>query len=228
MLSNFIKNKKLKVFVGSIFFLLFMREPAYAGSLNAREQELIAIIKGTYTYQGVTYRVKDTYIQVAIDYLLQDDIDVTEEQKQKALNKMYSSIQQGIDEGYLEAVDDGTMVMEGSIIKTPEEETVGTWESVPETAAETMRATEEDDAEVLPIEIAEDVLSLENYGVTENVASLLPEKENGDLKFALQFPWDWARGAIVVIALGSLAGTVAAMRAKLLVHRKKRKRGRLS
>ena len=79
-----------------------MGEPAYAGSLNANEQELMSIIRGTYTYKGVTYRVKSQYIQVAQDYLMQDNIDCTDEQKQKALNTMYSSIQQGIDEGYLE------------------------------------------------------------------------------------------------------------------------------
>ena len=42
-----------------------MGEPAYAGSLNANEQELMGIISGTYTYNGVTYRVKPQYVQVA-------------------------------------------------------------------------------------------------------------------------------------------------------------------
>lgn len=79
-----------------------MGEPVYAGSLNANEQELMGIIRGTYTYQGVTYRVKAEYIRVAENYLLQDDVDCTDEQKQKAINLMFSSIQQGIDEGYLE------------------------------------------------------------------------------------------------------------------------------
>lgn len=82
--------------------VLSLRGPAYAGSLNANEQELMSIIRGTYTYKGVTYRVKSMYIQAAQDYLMQDNIDCTDEQKQKALNTMYSSIQQGIDEGYLE------------------------------------------------------------------------------------------------------------------------------
>ena len=82
--------------------VLSLRGPVYAGSLNANEQELMSIIRGTYTYKGVTYRVKSMYIQAAQDYLMQDNIDCTDEQKQKALNTMYSSIQQGIDEGYLE------------------------------------------------------------------------------------------------------------------------------
>lgn len=82
--------------------MLSLRGPVYAGSLNANEQELMSIIRGTYTYKGVTYRVKSMYIQAAQDYLMQDNIDCTDEQKQKALNTMYSSIQQGIDEGYLE------------------------------------------------------------------------------------------------------------------------------
>lgn len=82
--------------------VLNVGEPAYAGSLNANEQELMGIISGTYTYNGVTYRVKPQYVQVARNYLMQDNIDCTDEQKQKAINQMYSSIQQGIDEGYLE------------------------------------------------------------------------------------------------------------------------------
>ena len=93
------------ILAAGILSLLALGEPAYAGSLNANEQELMAIIRGTYTYKGVTYRVKAEYIRVAEDYLLQDDVDCTDEQKQKALDTMYSSIQQGIDEGYLEAVN---------------------------------------------------------------------------------------------------------------------------
>ena len=93
------------ILAAGILNLLALGEPAYAGSLNANEQELMAIIRGTYTYKGVTYRVKAEYIRVAEDYLLQDDVDCTDEQKQKALDTMYSSIQQGIDEGYLEAVN---------------------------------------------------------------------------------------------------------------------------
>lgn len=85
-----------------LMLMLSLRGPVYAGSLNANEQELMSIIRGTYTYKGVTYRVKSMYIQAAQDYLMQDNIDCTDEQKQKALNTMYSSIQQGIDEGYLE------------------------------------------------------------------------------------------------------------------------------
>lgn len=88
--------------VSALLAVINTGEPAYAGSLNANEQELMSIIRGTYTYKGVTYRVKSQYIQVAQDYLMQDNIDCTDEQKQKALNTMYSSIQQGIDEGYLE------------------------------------------------------------------------------------------------------------------------------
>lgn len=99
--------RQIKIIVVSICFLLLMGEPAFAGSLNANEQELVGIITGTYTYKGVTYRVKDRYVQMAIDYLMQDEVDLTDEQKQKAINKMYSSVQQGIDEGYLEAAGGG-------------------------------------------------------------------------------------------------------------------------
>lgn len=100
------KRKAKAIGMISVGFLLSfaLGEPVYAGSLNANEQELMSIIRGTYTYNGVTYRVKDIYIKMSEDYLLQDDVDCTDEQKQKALDKMYSSIQQGIDEGYLEPI----------------------------------------------------------------------------------------------------------------------------
>ena len=58
------------ILAAGILNLLALGEPAYAGSLNANEQELMAIIRGTYTYKGVTYRVKAEYIRVAEDYLL--------------------------------------------------------------------------------------------------------------------------------------------------------------
>ena len=51
--------------VSALLAVINMGEPAYAGSLNANEQELMSIIRGTYTYKGVTYRVKSQYIQVA-------------------------------------------------------------------------------------------------------------------------------------------------------------------
>lgn len=101
------KRKTLKMIsAGVLCCLLLMREPVYAGSLNSNEQELMDIIRGTYTYEGITYRVKEDYIRVAEEYLLQDSVDCTDEQKQKALDEMFSSIRQGISEGYLEAVTD--------------------------------------------------------------------------------------------------------------------------
>lgn len=100
-------KKALCILAVSLCFFQLWGGPAYAGSLNENESELVEIITGTYEYEGVTYKVKDLYIDMAIDYLMQDSIDLTNEQKQAAIEKMYSSVGQGISEGYLEVVDAG-------------------------------------------------------------------------------------------------------------------------
>lgn len=99
-------KKALCILAVSLCFFQLWGGPAYAGSLNENESELVEIITGTYEYEGVTYKVKDLYIDMAIDYLMQDSIDLTNEQKQAAIQKMFSSVAQGISEGYLEVVKD--------------------------------------------------------------------------------------------------------------------------
>lgn len=99
-------KKTFSLLTVSLCLFMLLGGPAYAGSLNANESELIEIITGTYEYEGVTYKVKDLYVNMAIDYLMQDGIDLTVEQKQVAIQKMYSSVAQGISEGYLEVVKD--------------------------------------------------------------------------------------------------------------------------
>lgn len=73
---------------------------AYA-AINGNEAELLAIINSTREYNGVLYQVAPEYRQSARAYLDDPSIDCTDEQKQKAINQMFGSIQQGIDEGYL-------------------------------------------------------------------------------------------------------------------------------
>ena len=87
--------------------LLFFSMPAYA-EINGNEAELLSIINSTREYNGVTYQVKQQYRDAARAYLDDPSIDCTAEQKQKAINQMFGSIQQGIDEGYLVAVGGGS------------------------------------------------------------------------------------------------------------------------
>ena len=86
---------------GMLFLVSVQPLTAFAGSINGNEQELLNVISGTETYNGRTYRMKEEYIAQARAYFLQDGVDITDEQKQEALASMYSSIGQGIAEGYL-------------------------------------------------------------------------------------------------------------------------------
>lgn len=86
--------------------LLLFPINAYA-SINGNEAELLAIINSTREYNGVWYQVAPQYREAARNYLDDPSIDCTDEQKQKAINQMFGSIQQGIDEGYLIPVSGG-------------------------------------------------------------------------------------------------------------------------
>ena len=89
---------------GTALMALFRPMAVYGGNINGNEQELLNIISGTESYNGQTYKVKDEYIAQARAYFLQDDVDITDSQKQEAIRKMYGSIAQGVEEGYLEPV----------------------------------------------------------------------------------------------------------------------------
>ena len=108
---------------GILFLIPAQTLTVYAGSLNANGQELLSIISGTETYNGITYQMDPAYVNQARAYFLQDNIDVTDEQKQKAINEMYSSIQEGIDGGYLIPVDGGAQESGGEAQPTQSEGT---------------------------------------------------------------------------------------------------------
>ncbi|MDO4296129.1 MAG: hypothetical protein Q4D90_08255 [bacterium] len=97
---------------------------AFAGDLNANEQELMAIARGTFTYNGVTYRAKDSYINETYYYLMRDDIDITDEQKASAIAKVYASVQQGVEEGYLYPVSGETETSQAETSQAATSQTV--------------------------------------------------------------------------------------------------------
>lgn len=83
-----------------MYAMLCGRLCAYA-AINANEAELLAIIDSQREYNGVLYQVSPDYRASARAYLDDPSVDVTAEQKQEAINQMFSSIQQGINDGYL-------------------------------------------------------------------------------------------------------------------------------
>ena len=91
-----------------LFFIFLMVTlfctPAYAGSINGNEQSIVSVINGQFEQDGVIYKVRQEYINSAMGYLQQDDVDLTAEQAQSVISEIYSNVQTGVDSGYLEAI----------------------------------------------------------------------------------------------------------------------------
>ena len=77
---------------------------AYAGSINGNEQSIVSVIHGQFEQDGVVYKVRQEYINSAVSYLQQDDVDLTAEQAQAVISEIYSNVQTGVESGYLEPV----------------------------------------------------------------------------------------------------------------------------
>ena len=93
-------------YIAFVFCCLLPVSTVYAGSLNEYEEQVVAEARKTYAYQGKMYQVPEEYIDQLIAYLSQDDVDITAEQRDKALQTAYNSIEQGVLEGYLILVEE--------------------------------------------------------------------------------------------------------------------------
>lgn len=77
---------------------------AYAGSINGNEQSIVSVIYGQFEQGGVVYKVRQEYINSALGYLQQDDVDLTAEQAQSVISEIYANVSTGVESGYLEPV----------------------------------------------------------------------------------------------------------------------------
>ena len=78
-----------------------MTFPAYAGDINGNEQEIVSVINSQFEKDGIIYRVKQEYIDSAMNYLRQDDIDLMPEDVQMVIGEIYANVQTGVESGYL-------------------------------------------------------------------------------------------------------------------------------
>ena len=69
--------------------------------INANEAEIIAVISGTFEYEGQIYVAAPEYLAQAIAYLDSEGVDATDEQKTKAIAQIYSSVAEGVQDGYI-------------------------------------------------------------------------------------------------------------------------------
>lgn len=88
------------VFLGTVFSGF----TAYAGSINGNEQSIVSVIYGQFEQGGVVYKVRQEYINSALGYLQQDDVDLTAEQAQSVISEIYANVSTGVESGYLEPV----------------------------------------------------------------------------------------------------------------------------
>ncbi len=97
--------KKVTLILG-IWTLSFMvSNTAYAGTLNEYENNLLKAAKAEYEYNGVRYVAAPSYINKLMDYLSSDEVDLTKEQSEEAIQIAYGSIETGVLEGYLIPVE---------------------------------------------------------------------------------------------------------------------------
>lgn len=92
----------LSLLFPTFLMVMFFCTPTYAGSINGNEQSIVSVINGQFEQNGVIYKVRQEYINSAMSYLQQDDVDLTAEQAQSVISEIYSNVQTGVESGYLE------------------------------------------------------------------------------------------------------------------------------
>ncbi|WP_281532485.1 hypothetical protein [Anaerocolumna aminovalerica] len=97
--------KKILAVIGFILLFSIKQQVVYAGTLNEYETEVINAARGQFESRGITYQVDSVYVDELIRYLMQDDIDITAEQRDKAISIMFDNVEQGVEAGYLIPVE---------------------------------------------------------------------------------------------------------------------------
>lgn len=69
--------------------------------INANEQRVIDVASGTFEYQGELYTVRPTYLKTLTNKLNEEDIELTSEQADQAVQTIFGNVERGVKEGYL-------------------------------------------------------------------------------------------------------------------------------
>lgn len=72
-----------------------------AGNINGNEARVIAAARGSFEYEGETYVAKQSYVDRLIGTLSAEDVDLTSEQADDAIDAIYSNVGNGVEAGYL-------------------------------------------------------------------------------------------------------------------------------
>ncbi|MCB6992248.1 hypothetical protein LI177_01875 [bacterium 210820-DFI.6.37] len=118
------KRRKVWLLAMLALSLLITAAPVYAGSINGPEAGLISQASGTFTYEGKSYVATPGALAQLKAYLSRDDIDLTQEQADRAASLMYSNVEGGVLDGYLTPVGGSSGIIDGnsdsnSILNSP-------------------------------------------------------------------------------------------------------------
>lgn len=72
--------------------------------INSYEQQLIGIATGTFEYKGELYTVKSSYVTMLKSKLNEKKVDLTADQANQAIAKIFSNVEQGVKQNILEKV----------------------------------------------------------------------------------------------------------------------------
>ena len=100
--------------VTGITLCMANRQAASAGGINSNEQGVLDAAGATFYYGGEAYAAEDIYLQQLRQELMEDDVDLTAKEADKYITKIYGSIKEGIDEGYLVKVKGSPAAAGGS------------------------------------------------------------------------------------------------------------------
>lgn len=82
--------------------MLPLPKHAYAeGGINGNEARVIAAARGTFEYEGETYVAKQSYVDELIGRFSAEDVDLTSEQADTAIDTIYANVGTGVMSGYL-------------------------------------------------------------------------------------------------------------------------------
>ena len=99
------KNIRKKVVKGSLVLmglcLYLPHTRAYAGSLNENEQEVLEVLSEEFVYNNAVYKTDPSYLEELRQYFLEDDVDLTEQQKNENIAKINGNMEEAISEGYV-------------------------------------------------------------------------------------------------------------------------------
>lgn len=100
-------KQRIFITVSLLLCVFLFASTVYAGSINGPESGLLSQASGTFTYEGKTYVATPAALAQLRARLSDDDVDLTQEQADRAASMMYSNVEGGILDGYLTPVRGG-------------------------------------------------------------------------------------------------------------------------